>query len=105
MKRSYFLSRRLHHRAPARSRTKTRTRAQARARSLSLKRKGKHSQSTRKRRVKGGGIGETVNTMDGIPVSENALVTNAKGVTRSVKNREMSWNRAETSELLGDNDI
>lgn len=103
MKRSYFLSRRLHHRAPARSRTKTRTRA--RARSLALKRKGKRSHSTRKRRVKGGGIGETVNTMDGIPVNENALVTDAKGVTRSVKNREMWWNRAETSELLGNNDI
>ena len=43
--------------------------------------------------------------MNGIPVSNDAVVTNAKGVTRSVKNREMWWNRAETGELLGDDDI
>ena len=107
MKRSYFLSRRLHHRAPTRTRT----------RSLTLKGKSKKSLSTRKqhakgrrrvkgsRRVKGGGVGETVDTMNGIPVSNDAVVTNAKGVTRSVKNREMWWNRAETGELLGDDDI
>jgi hypothetical protein len=43
--------------------------------------------------------------MNGIPVSANALVTNSKGVTRSVKNREQWWERVETGELPGDNDV
>lgn len=44
-------------------------------------------------------------TMDGTPVSEDALVTNSKGVTSYVKNRVMPWNNAETNHLLGDNDV
>lgn len=100
MKRSYFLSRRLHHRAPTRSRSRV---------TSSQKRKGKgktkRNHLTHRRRVKGGGIGETVDTMNGIPVSANALVTNSKGVTRSVKNREQWWERVETGELPGDNDV
>jgi hypothetical protein len=59
----------------------------------------------RKSLYKGGGIGETEDTMNGIPVSENAIYTNSKGVTRSVKNRVMPWEDAETSELRGDDDI
>jgi hypothetical protein len=59
----------------------------------------------RRSRHRGGSIGETTGTIDGIPVSENALMTNSKGMTRSVKNRISPLNDAETSELMGDNDI
>ena len=105
MKRSFFLSRRLHHRPHHRRPRQSRhTRHTSHTRHTHRKHP-RHPTRRHRSRSRGGAIGETVNTMNGIPVSENALVTNSKGVTRSVKNRVMPLNDAETSELLGYDDI
>jgi hypothetical protein len=55
--------------------------------------------------VGGGGVGETIGEMNGIPVSKNALVTTSKGVTRSVVDRKDALQDAETEALMGDDDI
>lgn len=101
MKRSYFLSRRLHRR-PSIHRHSTRKLRPVHRRSVY---RNKRRQMTKRRFRHRGGIGETTGTIDGIPVSENALITNSKGMTRSVKNRISPLNDAETSEQMGDNDI
>jgi len=45
-----------------------------------------------------------VGTMNGMPVSKGALVTNSRGVTRSVSEIPPIMNVAETGALMGDDD-
>lgn len=50
---------------------------------------------------RGGGIGETVATVEGIPVGKNVVITDAKGMSRSLKEYQEMLN-ADTSKEFGD---
>jgi hypothetical protein len=50
---------------------------------------------------RGGAIGETVAEVEGIPVGRNVVVTNAKGVTRSLEEHNPLLN-ADTAGEFGD---
>jgi len=104
MRRPFFLTRRLSHRRHPRyhhSHTRRGARKQRlRQRLTHKKRQGRGGGRARG----GGGIGETVGTMNGMPVSKGALVTNSRGVTRSVSEIPPIMNVAETGALMGDDD-
>ena len=56
-------------------------------------------------RKKGGGIGETVREYLGIPIGKGTWVTDGKGVSHAVDDILPVEERANTSELPGDDDI
>lgn len=59
---------------------------------------------TRRRLKKGGAIGETVDTVEGIPVGKNVVVTDSRGVTRSLVDHN-PFTEADTAAAVGDDDV
>jgi len=118
MRRPFFLTRRLSHRRHPRyhhSHTRRGARKQRLRQRLTYKKRqvrggsgargGGRARGGSGARARGGGIGETVGTMNGMPVSKEALVTNSRGVTRSVSEISPIMDVAETDALMGDDDV
>lgn len=110
MKRSFFLSRRLHRHVVPR-RFASRTRKHPRYHHTVSRPHGKYMGSHRRKQNKhrkskkrGGAIGETVDTVEGIPVGKNVVVTDSKGVTRTLVKHDPLLN-TETAEARGDDDV
>jgi len=102
MKRS-FLSRRLSRLPRNVSRRFTRVRSRKHPRKHPRYHHSMTRRQTRRIRNKkrGGAIGETVATVNGIPVGRNVVVTNEKGVTRSLEAHNPMTN-ADTAGEFGD---
>lgn len=106
MKRSYFLTRRIHGRHGRRhTRRHPRYHHTHTRRSHRPHRQHRQYRQHRLSRKKGGAIGVTISTKNGIPVGKNALATTYSGKTYLVRNMPNRLLNAETSELLGDDDI
>lgn len=63
----------------------------------------RHTTYRSSRRIRGGN--ETIGTWNGIPYTKNALVTNSKGITKTIRNISYPLSNSETNELLGDIDV
>lgn len=106
MRRSFLLSRRIHHSHHAHHHSHHRRHRSTR-RHPRYHRSQKHKRHTRlTRRRRGGNNGNTtIGTRNGIPFIKNAVVTNSNGYTRSIQNIPNPLNDPETAQQMGDNDI
>lgn len=110
MRRSFLLSRRIHHHAhhghPPRHHSHHRRKSHHKRRPSTRRHPRYHRSQKQKRytrKLRGGN--EMIGTWDGRPYTNTDLVTNAKGVTRWIKNIPSPLNDPETAQRLDDIDI